>query len=174
MLEGFEKKVQDHPPSGLENQRGSSRYPFSSAAEVIDLQENARIMGRVADIARYGCYVDTISPFPPKSAVFLRITKDQQTFETKAIVVYSQTGMGMGLSFATTEPEQLRMLEGWLAELSGEKVPDANQAGSVPFDAAKSVDEESRSGLSELVRLLNRKGVLTGPEGNAILRRFLK
>jgi PilZ domain len=174
MLEGFEKKVQDHPPSGLENQRSNPRYPLSSTVEVIDIQGNTRIMGRIADIAKTGCYVDTINPFPPKAAVFLRITKDQQTFETKAMVVYSQTGMGMGLSFTTTEPEQLRTLEGWLAELSGEKAPDANQAGSVPLDAAKSVDEESRSGLSELVRLLNRKGVLTGPEGNAILRRFLK
>jgi hypothetical protein len=175
MLKAFEKECRDSVSSGPENHRSNLRYPLSSTVEVIDIQGSTRIMGRIADIARTGCYVDTINPFPPKAAVSLRITRDKQTFETKARVAYSQTGMGMGLLFTTAETEQLRILESWLAELSGENLHEPNPHGSaLQFDAAKVVDQESRNGLSELVSLLSRKGVLTVPEGTAILQRLLK
>lgn len=175
MLESPEKKRADGATSGPPNRRGNLRYPFSSSAEVIGTQGNTRIAGRIADIGRKGCYVDTISPFPPKTDVSVRITKDQQTFETKATVVYSQAGMGMGLLFTTTEPEQLRRLERWLAELSGEKAREPNLGASeAPLEAARLVDQEGRNGLTELVSLLSRKGVLTVPEATAILQRLLK
>jgi hypothetical protein len=51
--------------------------------------------------------------------VKLRITSEKRSFEAHADVVYSKTGMGMGLAFTTVEPEQLNILDRWLAELSG-------------------------------------------------------
>ena len=176
-MEDFEKKCQDGIGALTENRRCHPRYPFSSTAEVIDIQGNTRLVGRISDIAREGCYVDTISPFAPKAAAFLKITRGKQIFETEATVVYSQAGMGMGLLFTTAESEQLRVLETWLAELRGEKVHEPQLAGSAPpFDSSptKLVDQECRNGLSELVSLLSRKGVLTVPEGSAILQRLLK
>lgn len=176
-MEGSEKKCQDCVGAVSENRRRHPRYPFSSTAEVIDIQGNTRIVGRIADIAREGCYVDTISPFAPQVAASLKITRGKQTFETKATVVYSQVGMGMGLLFTSADPEQRRMLETWLAELRGEKVHEPDLADSAPpFDpgATKIVDQECRHGLSELVSLLSRKGILTVPERTAILQRVLK
>jgi hypothetical protein len=50
----------------VKEQRQNPRYSFSCDAEVIDIQGDTRIIGRVTDIAKRGCYVDTISPFPPE------------------------------------------------------------------------------------------------------------
>jgi hypothetical protein len=70
----------------------------------VDLQGHNRISARLSDIAKNGCYVDTINPFAARAKVHLTITKDNQSFETKADVVYFQTGMGLGLFFTETEP----------------------------------------------------------------------
>ena len=175
MPERIDKKRQDRVPSDIANKRTSPRYPFSSAVEVIDVEGNTRISGRIADIAKKGCYVDTINPFPEKTAVSLKIQKNSQTFETKAAVVYAQTGMGMGLMFTTADPEQLHMLETWLAELSGENAYDRDPLVAVlQFEDAKAVDQASRTSLSELILLLSRKGVLSEVEGRAILQRLFK
>jgi hypothetical protein len=48
--------------------------------------------------------------------VKLRITSEKRSFEAHADGVYSKTGMGMGLAFTTVEPEQLNILDRWLAE----------------------------------------------------------
>jgi hypothetical protein len=74
---------------------------------------------RISDLGRGGCYVDAFSPFPLKTGVKLRITSEKRSFEAHADVVYSKTAMGMGLAFTTVEPEQLSILDRWLAELSG-------------------------------------------------------
>src|ERR1700737_782191 len=97
--------------------RSCPRYPFSSAVEAIDGQASIRIRGRLSDISRNGCYVDTICPFAAKAVITLVITKDDQSFKTEAKVVYSQIGMGMGLLFTKADPEQLLLLGTWLAEL---------------------------------------------------------
>jgi PilZ domain len=157
-------KKRDHP-----------RYPFSSIAYVLDIQGNTRITGRVSDIARKGCYVDTISPLAPQTAVEVRITKENQSFTTKALVVYSQIGMGMGLIFTATETAQARILETWLSEISGEQLPEPDLPSPIlQFDAAQAIDQESRSVLGELVLLLRRKQVLSDPEANALLQRLFK
>src|ERR1700722_17231629 len=79
--------------------RSCTRYPFSSGVEAFDIQANTRVMGRLSDISKNGCYMDTICPFAEKADVSLTITKDEQSFTTQAKVVYSQMGMGMGLLF---------------------------------------------------------------------------
>jgi hypothetical protein len=160
MLERFEQKSKVRLPSDPANRRSSPRYSFSSTAEVIDVLGNTRITGRVADIAKKGSYIGTTSPFPPKTAVLLRIKKDAQIFQTQAAIVYSQVGMGVGLVFTRAESEQLRMLDAWLAELRGEKTYNRDPPGAIlEFKDPKIVDQESRSTFSALVLLLSRKGV---------------
>ena len=73
--------------------------PFTTAVEAIDIQANTRITGRLSDIARKACYMETISPFATRAAVTLTITKNNQSFKTDANVIYSQIGMGMRLFF---------------------------------------------------------------------------
>jgi PilZ domain len=156
-------------------QRCCPRFPFSPAVEAVDIQANTRVIGRLSDIARHGCYMDTISPFAVKAAVTLMITRENQSFTTQANVVYSQIGMGMGLFFTTAEPEQLRMLETWLAELGGgEKHELISPNVGAPRDLAKTADPEFREVLHEMIVLLSRKNILDDAERQTLLHKLFK
>src|SRR5215475_6433187 len=95
------------------------RYPFTAAAEALDARSNSRMSARVSDLARGGCYVDTFCPFPVRTGVKIRITREKKSFIADAKVVSSKLGMGMGLQFTQVEPQQLCVLEQWLGELNG-------------------------------------------------------
>ena len=71
---------------------------------------------RVRDLSQEGCYVDTNNALPLGTVTDVRITKGAQLFEARGRVVYSRANKGMGLVFTAIEPEQLRILETWLAE----------------------------------------------------------
>src|ERR1700680_4068318 len=104
-----------------EDRRRFPRYPFIAYAEVTDTKPpHVRIKARTSDLGREGCYVDTISPLEIGTNVSIRIMKDNKAFSTKAMVLYSTLGMGMGVIFTSVEPGELPVLENWLAELSGE------------------------------------------------------
>jgi hypothetical protein len=158
--------------------RSCPRFPFSPAVEALDLQADTRIMGRLSDISRNGCYVDTINPFAKDAAVTLTVTRDNQSFKTQAKVVYSKMGMGMGLLFTTSEPDQLRILGSWLNELSGGGMDQEEQPNVfLQRETAKSTDfelQELRKIVSELVALLNGKNILNDSEGMALLRKLAK
>ena len=131
-------------PADPVEKRSCPRYPFSPAVEALDLQADTRILGRLSDISRNGCYVDTINPFAKGAAVTLTITRDNQSFKTQAKVVYSKMGMGMGLLFTTAEPDQLRALGSWLHELSGGRTQEEEQSNVfVHRETAKSADSGS-------------------------------
>lgn len=153
--------------------RSCPRYPFSPTVEAHDIQANTRIMGRLSDIARNGCYMDTICPFAPKAAVALTITKDTGSFKTQAKVVYSQVGMGMGLLFTTAEPEQLRQLGMWLGELEGAN-PGKGTVSNVNLEPSvdSSSDLEIRRIVSDLVAILSVKKILNDSEGMNLLRKL--
>jgi len=155
--------------------RQSPRYSFSCDAEVIDIEGNTRILGRVTDIARRGCYVDCISPFPPGTLLAVKIKRGIQTFETQGSVAYSTVGLGMGLCFTVTEQPHAHLLEAWLGELSGDKQPELESVGSaVPAASLDVVDVHSRNILKELIRVLHRKGVLGESESSALLEKLRK
>ena len=156
-------------------QRCCPRFPFSPAVEAVDIQANTRVLGRLSDIARHGCYMDTISPFAVKASVTLMITRDKQSFTTQAKVVYSQIGMGMGLFFTTAEPEQLRMLETWLVELDSGKKDELTSSNADPqLEPAKTADPELRDVLREIIMLLSRKNILDDAERQSLLRKLSK
>jgi hypothetical protein len=56
--------------------------PFSPAVEALDLQSDTRIKGRLSDISRNVCYMDTINPFAKDAAVTLTVTRDNQSFKS--------------------------------------------------------------------------------------------
>jgi len=155
--------------------RSCIRYPFSPAVEAMDIGADTRILGRLSDISRNGCYVDTISPFGKGSEVKLTITSDNLSFETCAKVVYSNVGMGMGLLFTTAEPGQLQVLGKWLSELSGGKVVEQGAPNpSLQLETAKNTDPELRKIVTDLIALLNGKNILNDSEGMTLLRRLSK
>jgi hypothetical protein len=158
--------------------RSCPRFPFSPAVEALDLHADRRIKGRLSDISRNGCYVDTINPFAKDAAVKLTVTRDNESFKTQAKVVYSKTGMGMGLSFTTAEPDQLRILGSWLNELSGGRTKEEDQSNLfLQREPPKNADaelRELRKIISELVALLNGKNILDDSEGMSLLRKLAK
>lgn len=109
------------PPSGEDSQptmrRSVRRCPLVASAEVTELGAGTKLSVRTSELSLGGCYIDTLNPFPEGTLIQLRILRDNGVFETKAKVVYSDRGFGMGLAFTEMGPNQRSILEGWLAEL---------------------------------------------------------
>ncbi len=184
MLE--DRKKDGHTAVGLASRekRTHPRYPFSAGAKVTDASSNATLNGRISDIGRGGCYVDTISPFTVGAELKLLISKEADSFAAEAKVVYSAMGMGMGVMFTVIEPEQRWTLEKWLAELRGEPAtaPETQQPKNGhpahPSETAKDsnfgTSSEPSYVLNELIITLMRKRVLTDAEGKALLQKLLR
>ncbi len=105
------------------DRRERPRYAVSAAAEALEPRSNMRLTGRATDLGMGGCYVDTISPFAVGTAIRVRLFSERHCFQTRAMVTYALTGMGMGLAFSETSPDQSASLRHWVAELSGETMP---------------------------------------------------
>jgi hypothetical protein len=152
------------------------RYPFTAAVQAVDTRFRTVLNARISDLGRGGCYIDAFSPFPLKSSVKLRITNEMRSFEAHANVIYSKTGMGMGLQFTAIEPEQLTVLDKWLAELSGASPPSTHTAaepnGHAP--AKESLNDEQCYALIERTIAMIREGSLTNAQGKAMLRNLLR
>ena len=69
-----------------------------------------------------GCYVATVTPFVAGTQVWIQITKEDATgavvrFSTRAMVLYSTPGAGMGLLFTSMPSGEFVALNGLIAEL---------------------------------------------------------
>jgi len=159
-----------------QERRKMPRYSFSAAAEMVHLQADTRLNARISDLSKGGCYVDTINPFPVGADVKIRIARDNQSFVAQARVLYSTSGMGMGMAFTKIDPERMEVLEGWLAELSGEapRETKALEEDHFPERAEPSAGNEQRNVLNELIVTLIRKQVLTDAEGKKLLQRLMQ
>jgi len=149
--------------------RGTDRHAVTASAEVVELGSGAKFSTRTTDLGPGGCFVDTMVPFPVGSNVRVKVHKGKTKFETGGLVVYSQTGLGMGIAFSNMAPSQRNALDTWLAELTGEKQSFAHDFGY----ANKQSDEDNRpsekAALVRLVRLMITKGILTEAEGASVL-----
>lgn len=176
--EGKVGALVDQLPSGAPisgERRSELRCPFTARAIVVEPKSGARLDAHTTDLSPGGCYVDTMNPFPAGTEMQLRLTKEGKSFNAKAKVAYSQFGVGMGVLFATAEPEQLLTLENWFAELRGETQPVPNVLADEeqPLYRATAKNEEHYV-LEELLVLMMRKGLLTEEEGEPILHRLLR
>ncbi len=97
--------------------RSARRCAFVASAEVTELASQARLAVRTSELGVGGCYIDTLNPFPEGTPVQVRILRDNGVFDAKAKVVYSHAGFGMGLAFTEIPPDQLAILESWVAEV---------------------------------------------------------
>ena len=161
----------------VQERRASVRYPFTASADVVDLESGARLAARTSDLARGGCFVDTISTFPVGTGVAIRLTFERKTFEAKARVVYAQQGMGMGLAFSTVEPDQLWVLEKWLGALSGQLPPELTEEEPTErsvLEPVSSGNAEPGFVLNELIIALMRKHVLSESEGKQLLQKLVR
>ena len=144
-----------------------SRCSFTAEVAAIEPHSQTSVTSRTSDISGGGCFVDTMSPFPPGTEMHLRLTKNSISFHAKAKVIYCQPGIGMGLSFTEIAPAQRVIINRWLSEAGCEPL------GAVEGDGERS-DRHSAAAaaLEELLVLLAEKHLLTEDESAVILRRL--
>lgn len=100
-----------------QERRRSPRYPFFASAELIEDKSDVRITTRLSELGLYGCYLDMMNPFPKGTSVLIKITEGDAKFEARAMVVYSQANMGMGVAFQNVEERYLEVLQKWMAKV---------------------------------------------------------
>jgi hypothetical protein len=154
------------------DRRSAVRYPFTAAADVVELRSQARVAGRGSDLGLGACYIDVLSPFAVGSVVRVRLEREQSVFEAVATVSYSQQSMGMGLAF--TEVKTQHVLRAWVAELSGEPLPEPDAAAVESDSGMPSTVLHLQQVLNELINLMVRKKVINEAEGAALLRQIFR
>jgi PilZ domain len=107
-----------NPGGAYREHREVPRYTLIASIELREPVTDTRISGRISEISRKGCYVDVLITLPQGTHLDVRISRDQGTFTSKGKIVYVQEGMGMGVAFLDVAPEQLKILDSWLVEIS--------------------------------------------------------
>src|SRR6267154_4148671 len=161
--------------SGIEGQperRLAVRYPFTATAEIMDLRSNTRVTGRSSDLGLGGCYIDILSPFTAGSLVRVRLEREKKVFEAMATVSYAQQSFGMGLAFTEVKPEHQVVLQSWIAELTGEALPETNASVAESDSGEISAVLHLQQVLNELINLMVRKKVINAVEATALLRKI--
>jgi hypothetical protein len=75
-------------------------------------------MGRVKDLSLSGCGVNTPAPFAKGTRVRIKLFHGGGYIPALGTVIYGRVELGMGIMFTSVEPEDQRILAGWIAELA--------------------------------------------------------
>ena len=94
--------------------RNLPRYSFVAAAELTESASAMKLAGRVTEINRNGCYVDTLNALPVGTSLTVHIFCDEGSFVTKGKVVHIQERIGVGVVFLNPPKDQLKILDSWL------------------------------------------------------------
>jgi hypothetical protein len=98
----------------MKERRRTLRYPFVATAELVDDKSQTHLSARVTELSLFGCYFDTINPFPVSTVVVVKIVHQLVFFEARGRVVYSQPRLGIGVTFEQVHPYFLPILQSWL------------------------------------------------------------
>jgi hypothetical protein len=148
--------------------RTGDRHIFTASAEVVELGSGARFSTRTTDLGPGGCFVDTMVPFPVGAEVRVTVRRGKTQFETDGVVVYSQSGLGMGIAFETMGPEQREALDVWLADLTGSLQRQAAEPGR-SVEKPSSFRGRDHALMVRLIQLMIGKGMITEAEGASVL-----
>lgn len=153
--------------AAVAERRRMDRHLFTAAAEVAEITSGARFSTRTTDLSTGGCFVDTLSPFLVGTRVRVRAHREKQVFEALGTVVYSQTGLGMGIAFHNLPREQETLLEQWLnsSSASSQQPLTTEEIDGKKTTFAKGAE---RAVLARLVQLMISKGVISESEGTSI------
>ncbi len=165
-----------------DERRKDVRFSVSASAEMLELHTRTRLIGRASDLGTGGCYIDTVNPFPVGSSLMLNLTSEHHNVHVKANVVYSRTGMGMGLAFTEITPKQKENLTAWLRELNGEVPRPPTPEPNMPFiqevtiaePIAQAEDTGLLGALEELISLLRVKRILSNSEVKILREKMSK
>ena len=96
-------------------QRTVPRYSVLAIAELVEAAGAICIVGRMTEISRKGCYVNTPSTVAVNTVLKIVISRDGETFLTNGKVIYVHDRIGMGIVFVDPTEDQLEILQAWLA-----------------------------------------------------------
>jgi hypothetical protein len=102
--------------------RHTQRYGFIASAELIEVKADVRMVTRVSELSRHGCYLDMMNPFPKGTLVLVKISAGDAYFEGKGNIAYSQPNMGAGVKFTEIDQQYVPVVERWLDELEKERL----------------------------------------------------
>lgn len=111
--------------SGHPERRSVPRYRFVTTVVVTEISWGTRLPGRTSELGLNGFYMDTLEGFPVGTLVRIRILNNQEVFESPGRVLYSHPGIGMGILFVDSTPDQRSVLEGWVAKLAARSGPES-------------------------------------------------
>jgi hypothetical protein len=142
------------------------RYPCEGAAEIF---QNGRCCGwgKLNDISRGGCYLETVHPMVAGTEARLRITIAGSVLEVDARVVWTTPQVGMGLYFVIDSQEEANNLAQIVDEVAGKVRPAAAGAAVHPQPGIAPVRitrEAAPEILAKILRRMNEKGVVTRQE----------
>ena len=165
---GDNVKVQPSTATGSER-RTVDRHLFTAAADVVEQCSGARFSTRTTDLSPGGCFVDTMLPFEADSKVRVTIRNGKAQFEANGQVIYSQSGLGMGIAFDELDSDQRLTLKAWLADSNLPHEPIEEAAPGAQKGAALA-QRSHHLVLARLVHLMIHKGILSEAEGASILK----
>ena len=111
-----EKNGAFHPgPPERREKRRVPRYAFIASAKELDVATKTELPGRVSEISEYGCFIDTLNPFPDQTQISVTVEHNQQVFRAVGKVIYVMPNMGMGVAFTEMKDEAAKILKEWLA-----------------------------------------------------------
>lgn len=100
----------------LLDQRYTVRYPFSVAAEILELGAGTRLRGLTSDLSLRGCFVRTVTHLEIHARVRLTLARKKQKVEMLA-AIRRLTETGMGLEFLDIDPVSKAILLSWIESL---------------------------------------------------------
>lgn len=104
-----------------ESMRGALSTWLAKHARQAPLQEPApRADCKVTDLSVGGCYVETVSPFPEKTHLLMKLRAAGNELETPGLVRVMHPSHGMGIEFIVQSADQSRKIELFIRSLSSQ------------------------------------------------------
>ena len=98
-----------HITEGQIERRRVPRIPFKATCVVTETGFSQTIVTQTTDLSRFGCFVQTIKPYPKGTRVHIEIGEGGTTFVASGVIAYV-TGDGMGIVFSMVESENYEIL----------------------------------------------------------------
>jgi PilZ domain len=136
------------PPRPQQERRSYPRYNCAGVANVWEKDDECAVSGRLNEISRCGCYIETMSPLRVGTSIGLELSLRARIIRLQGIVRTSQPTIGMGVEFIRMMPAEAEKLCQVVAVLAGE-LPDAPPPDPAP--PPKSLASMSEAEIGEAV-----------------------
>jgi CheY-like chemotaxis protein len=112
------------------NRRVQSRMTCRMGAEIYPMGSKVPMRSSLIDISSGGCYVETISPYSPGTAIDILVRTEHLKIRLKGKVRSAHVGYGMGVEFVLNGPDEKAQVKRLLAAQAAETPVSAEQESS--------------------------------------------